>query len=82
MSKVYINLGIPETDILELQKWLFPIIVDRKLNSISDIIIRIKKKYPVGDLRNYAFYILGYHIGGARVYEKLGKQYIIDPEVT
>lgn len=82
MSKVYENLGIKSSEILEMQKWLFPQLVDKKAVSISDIIISINKKYPAGVLRDYAIYILGYNIGGARVAEKHGVVYAIDPDIV
>lgn len=78
--KVYENLGIKSDDVLEMQKWLFPQLVDKKIKSISDIIISINKKYPAGVLRDYAIYVLGYNIGGARLAEKKGIMYAIDPE--
>lgn len=75
----YENFGLSKKDVLGIQHFLFPII--DKYDSISEMILTISMNYKVGSaFYVYAIYLLGWHVGAARIEESLGITHVLNPD--
>lgn len=76
--KAFEYLGLTEKEIIEMQKWLYPMIIG-ETESISKMIVNTVEKYE-GTMLYYALYHLGNRIGEAQVKEQIGVPCVLNPE--
>jgi hypothetical protein len=75
--KAYEKLGLTSDDVIEIQKWMFPMI--EITEHVSDIIMKVTIHFT-GTKQHYALYLLGCEMGQAKVKEHFGLQHILNPE--
>jgi len=75
--KTYEQLGLTKSDVLKIQKWMFPMIADKEL--ISEMIPLVVNKFS-GVKQHYALYLLGAELGQAKAKEQMGIQHLLNPE--
>lgn len=75
--KAYEQLGLTGDDVLEIQRWMFPMIAEQDL--ISKMIPLVVNKFS-GTKQHYALYLLGAELGQAKAKEELGIAHLLDTE--
>jgi len=75
--KAYEKLGLTSSDVIEIQKWMYPMVDNTA--TISEMITNVVQRYEGAKL-HYALYILGNNMGQAQIEEQLGIKHILNPE--
>lgn len=76
---IYEKIGLTNEDVFRIQHELFPAINNK--SSIADMLQFISQNYPCNSIHfMYAVYLLGYHMGSARIKEAFGLSHILNPD--
>ena len=76
--KAYLNLGLTEKEVIEMQHWMYPMI--NETGKISDMILNVVNKYQNEPIMFYALYHLGNRMGEAQTKEQLNLPCILNPD--
>ena len=70
MKKTYEIIGLTKKEVLEIQQWLFTMIMATE--SIGEMLKKTVEHFDDKSKLHYALYILGVQLGQAKVKEQLG----------